>query len=197
MAKLPRIEVREASLFGDADPEQLEGGRRDRFYLPGWSDRRAKWEEDVRAWERGGRHGKPPAPLPHRLQFVSVERALGVPDGTKMAEFAADGYRPLKWDEAKAFGLDLGDETRGYACAARPDAQGNVRVGSQVLTVTDARHAATNLARVAQRQAGMENAIRDRLDSVAAAYNRERGHSAEGGTAFELVEEPAPAADAR
>lgn len=185
-----RIEVREASLFGDADPEQLEGGRRDRFYLPGWSDLRAKWEEDVREWERNGRHGAPPAPLPHRLQFVSTERAGGTPDGTKMAEFSAEGYRPLKWDEAKSFGLNLGDEAKGFTSAARPDAQGNVRVGSQILTVTDARHAATNLARVQQRQQGQEDAIRDRLDSVAADYNRRRGHSPEGGTAFELIEEP-------
>lgn len=177
-----RIEVREASMFGVVeDPEQAmidaaEG--RDWFYMDGYTDKRQAWEEAKVAWERGGRHGPPPAPLDFRLQCVSVERADGRPDGRKVGEWVGKGYRKLKWDEAKGLGLNVEDTQW------TKDADGNVRNASQVVMIADRATAARNAARVAQDQASQEAAIEARLADAAARYNRARGHKADGGTAF-------------
>lgn len=193
MARKPRIEVREVSMFGDFSEEELQNPARDRFYLPGWSDKRAEFERAKVEYEQG--HGDMPKPLPRRFQFVSVERPSGAPDGTKMANFAGDGYRPVKWTEAKDLGLDLGDAETGYTSACRPDAEGNVRVGSQILTVTDARRAATNLERQRRAQLAQTDEIVARMDRTAAEVNRRMGLPAESGTAFELVQTDEPVDD--
>jgi hypothetical protein len=176
-----RIEAREASIWGVVtDPEALiaNAPTRDGFYVPGYSDKRAAWDAAKLAWERGGRHGPPPAPLDFRLQFVSVERGSGQPTGHKVAEFANQGYRKLKWDEAKSFGLDLANTQ------CMTDAEGNIRNGSQLLMIADRETAARNAARLDATAQGQEAAIADRLADAAAAYNRARGHSADAGTAF-------------
>src|SRR5437867_2031533 len=163
--------------FGDFSEEQLQGEPLvDRFYLEGYSDKRHERELDIKA-------GRKPQTLERRFQFVSVERPDKSPQGDRELEFRRLGYRPVKWEEAAALGLNM----EKSAAVKGPD--GNVRVGSQLLMVADAATAARhyrNQREATERQ--YEQHVRGPLEAAADRYNAKHGRTEKSGTHFEFDE---------
>lgn len=177
MAEKKPIRVQE-NPFGEFTAEQLAGAPlSDRFYLPGYSDKRHERELAMKA-------GKRPETLPRRFQFVSVERADTTPNRSKEVEWRAKGYRPVMWDEAESLGINLKES----ACAKAAD--GTVRVDSQLLMVADAAVAARHYREqrdLTDRQ--FEDHVRGPLEAAADKYNAKHGHTTKTGTKFEIVED--------
>jgi hypothetical protein len=187
MTKRPRVEVRERSIFGESTTESLQDPSRDRFYLPGWSDKRRDWELAWRDYEKN--MGPKPPPLPHRFQFVSHKDRMTANDRPdKVPEFAALGYRPVKGyeDYEKLTGQKLSDEQGRPLYNVRENEEGNLVVQSQMLMVCDADVAARNLAAERQRAARLEQMVEARAQKAAHEFNQALGLSKEGATDFEI-----------
>lgn len=178
--KQPPVIVVHDNPFGDATEEELNGGDLDRFYLAGYSDKRRERELADRAWRAG--KGPKPAPLTHRFQYVSIQRADGSANRNKEAEFRSKGYRPVQFDELKALGIDPDLST----CEKGPD--GTARVGSQMLMVASAGVAAREYVKHRELTDRQFEAVQARLDDKAAQYNAKHGHNEKTGTKFTLEE---------
>lgn len=196
VAPMPRVEVRD-NPWGEAPIGEGLSAHKDRFYLEGYSNKRHEWEQAMQDF-RTDRTGllRPPAPLQFRVQFVSVKGPDGQDRGNKYHEFASMGYRPLKWDDAKAsFGITL-EDADGVPCgSAQKGPDGNVYVGSQMAMIISREGAARNAAIVAQASDDQAAAIQDRANDAAAQFNRKMGLSARGATAFEFLDEGESAGD--
>lgn len=179
---LPRIEVRDNPWGESATVDGAVTPQRDRFYLPGYSDKRQEWELAMTEYRRGLR-SDPPKPLERRFQWVSVKAPNGTDRGEKFQEFTSMGYRPVAWDDAEGLKLDLA------STAVQKGPDGNVYQGSQMLMVADRATAARNAAVVAETAQAQQDAILDRANDAAAQFNRRLGLSSRGGTAFEFVNE--------
>jgi hypothetical protein len=160
--------------FGDVTDEQIAGVT-DRFYLAGYSDVRHQRELDIKAGEK-------PKPLPRRFQFVSIENQDGVPRGEKALEYRRMGYRPVMWDEAASLGIDLDNS----AAVKGPD--GNIRVGQQMLMVTDAEKAAYHFKKQRDAVAFQKKQTTHQLEAAAERYNAKFGRNEKTGTRFETEE---------
>src|SRR6266496_1709113 len=164
--------------FGEFAEEKLAGSPTapDRFYLKGYSDKRHERELLLKKGE------KAPA-LERRFQYVSIEKQDGTPDKTKYTEWKQRGYRPVMWEEAASLGIEIDDST------AEKDAAGRVRVGTQVLMVTDALTAARHFRDQRDATAAQYDAhVRSRLEDTAENYNVKHGHTPGTGTKFEFDE---------
>lgn len=188
MARKARVEVRERSLFGEAAPEgSTDNPDRDRFFLPGYSDERRKWELAWRNYQ--DRRGDKPPPLKNRFQFVSYKDRLTANDRLdKVPEFASMGYRPVQGYEEyeRLTGRKLTDDQGRPLYAVREDAQGNLVVQSQLLMVCDADVAARNLRAERQRAARLEQAVEARAQNAADEFNAALRLSKDGATSFEV-----------
>jgi hypothetical protein len=145
----------------------------DAFYLHGYSDKRQDQDQARAAGERT-------EPLPHRFQFVSVERSNGQPNNEKVSYYKGRGYKPLMYDELSSFGIDAAKS----ACVKGPD--GTCRQGSQMVMVAPKEVAARDF-RLRQE------AIKRRLGSYKAmaeqaADDFNARHPNIEGTAFEFEE---------
>jgi hypothetical protein len=168
MAKIPVvIEVDEPSPFGEeVDPELTENPERDYFYIKGYSDLR-------QARDLAIARGETPKPLPFRLQAVRAQTARGAPDGQKVAEWKARGYRVLTYETARELGLDLDDS------AAQRGESDSVTIGDSVIMVADAKTAATHYRRnrdliESQRERYVEAPLRNAVER----YNQRAGRAA-------------------
>ena len=179
MNKRPVVRVSE-NPFGEITEEQLQGKPLvDRFYLEGYSDQKHARELEIKA-------GKKPRTLDRRFQFVSVQNREGVPVGEKTLEFRRLGYRPVSWAEAAALGLDLGNSS------AVSGADGSVRVGSQMLMVTDAATAARNFRQIREdTDQQFDQHVRGPLEAAADKYNAKHGRTEKSGTHFTIETEEA------
>ena len=196
MAKKRRVEVRERSIFGDAPEGTVDNPTQDRFFLPGYSDKRVAWELAWRDYADGV--GDKPKPLSHRFQFASYkERMTGADRLDKVPEFSALGYRPVRGykDYERLTGQKLTDDQGRPLYAVREDAQGNLVVQSQLLMVCDADVAARNLRAERQRAARLEEGVESRAQRAAEQFNAALGLSRDGGTGFDVgIIEDDPAA---
>lgn len=173
--KEPVISV-SASPWGEANEAITEPAVQDMFYVAGYTDQRAKNELERRE------HGKA-APLPYRLQYVSVQLQSGLPDGRKRAHYAALGYVPVLFDEAQSkYGIDTA--TSGFVKG--PD--GTCRVGSQMLMACPREKVAQHARLLDERNEAQRNEIKERATRSAEDFNRSMGLSRDGGTAFEFEE---------
>ena len=178
MAK-PVIMATERSPFGDITPEdaqQLAQIGRDRFWLPGYSDRRIKRELDARAH-------KPVTPLSHRFQLVAVTTVDGKPVAKGVADYRQQGYTPVHEADCKALGIDI--RNTSYTVGA----DGVLLNGDSMLMVTDGKHAAANYLAQRRRNEDLEAAPQVRLQDSAERFNRNVGLTEQTGTAalFEIV----------
>ena len=177
----PIITVREVSPFGDITPEdvsKLAGVGQDRYFLPGYSDKRRDRELAIRKGET--------APgLKHRFHLVPVAHIDGRPIAKGVADKRQEGYRPVKADECKALGVDITNTSFHVAT------DGTVMNGDSLLMVTDARHAAANYVALARRNEALQDAPRARMEQATDAYNSKHGLDSKTGTSaiFE-VEQP-------
>ena len=130
----PFIAATPASVFGEVPTEVVDDPNTSMLDLPGYSDKRREFELAVRK-------GTPATPVSHRFHCV---RWKG--DQSRTAEFRANGYRTVKWDECvdadgksieNTFGIDL---TRMPAAERAPD--GTTLCGDLQLMVIDAAGAA-------------------------------------------------------
>jgi len=164
--------------FGEITEEQLQGKPLvDRFYLEGYSDQKHERELEIKA-------GKKPRTLDRRFQFVSVENREGVPTGEKTLEFRRLGYRPVTYAEAESLGLDLTNSS----AVKGPD--GTIRVGSQILMVTDAATAARNFRQQREdTEQQFDMHVRGPLEAAADKYNAKHGRTEKSGTHFTIETE--------
>lgn len=164
--------------FGDITEEQLQGKPLvDRFYLAGYSDERHERELEIK-------RGEKPRTLSRRFQFVSVENREKIPQGDKMLEFRRLGYRPVMYDEAASLDIDLTNSS----AVKGPD--GFIRVGSQVLMVTDAVTAARNFKQQREdTEQQFDQHVRGPLEAAADRYNAKHGRNEKSGTHFTIETE--------
>jgi len=163
--------------------EDVESPDTSIFALPGYSDERTIQELERAAGER-------PKSLPYRFQFVRVQRVNGQDDNTKIAEYAAKGYRVVQFDEASSFGLNLRAEDGTALAAATRGTDGTVRVGDQLLMVAPAARVVQHASLLREATDSQFDAqVRAPLEREATQFNASQGYSAAGGTAFEIVED--------
>src|SRR5262245_36195518 len=119
--------------FGEFSDEQMAGdpGAPDRFYLKGYSDKRHEREVLIREMGKGKIPQQKLPTLDRRFHWVSVEKPDGSPNREQVVRFQALKYRAAKWDELASLGIQVDESNvvRG--------ADGTVRVGTQMLMVTD------------------------------------------------------------
>ena len=157
----------EENPFGDFTDEQLAGepGAPDRFFLKGYSDKRHARELDIKA-------GRKPDTLEHRFQYVSVESDSGIKTKNKLVEWQARGYRVVKFAELASLGIDAKEST------VEEGAEGNARVGSQILMVTDAATAARHYKKQREDTARQFDLhVKSKLDSAVDRYNAKHGRT--------------------
>ena len=174
------IQARERSPFGDITPDEVEklaGVGRDRFFIPGYSDKRIKRELDLR-------DGKPAASLSHRFHLVPVQTIDGRPIAKGVADLQQQGYRPVKLADAKGLGIDVS------GTAYIPNADGVLMNGDSMLMVTDAKHAAANYIAQERRNEALQDAPRARMEESAEKFNRTMGLTEKNGAQpiFEIEE---------
>ncbi len=128
------ITAEPASIFGEVPEEIVTDPTTSMLHITGYSDKRA-------AFELAQQRGEKAEPLTHRFHFV---RHTG--QGKRSAEFRAQGYRPLAWDDLvdaegnpkeNDYGIDL---TETPAAERAPD--GTVVAGDLQLMVVPASVAA-------------------------------------------------------
>lgn len=172
----PVIQAREISPWGDASAEDFQQSTRDAFYIEGYSDKRAR--NDV-AKARGEQGEK----LAWRLQYVSVQRASGAPDGTKKAQFESQGYHVVKYDDLATYGLRAEGSgfTRGQG--------GECVVGSQIVMACPGPRAAANARRQQELTDALSASTQGSLEAAGEKFNAEHGLSRDGGTEFTFSEE--------
>ena len=162
--------------FGEVSEEQTQGAPlADNFFVKGYSDKRHERELAIK-------EGRKPEPMPHRLQFVGVEDRAGRPVGDKQLAFRQLGYKPLLWDEAKSMGFDLENST------AVRNADGTVRVGSQMLMITDASTAARHYQKQRDATDMLNTLANDNLKDAVGRYNASRGLTEVTGSKAEFEE---------
>ena len=123
-----------ASIFGEVPEEVITDPTTSMLHIKGYSDKR-------QAFELAQQQGGDGEPVSHRFHFV---RHTG--QGKRSAEFRANGYRPLAWDDLvdadgnskeNAYGIDI---TETPAAERAPD--GTVVAGDLQLMVVPASIAA-------------------------------------------------------
>lgn len=176
----PIVTATERSPFGDITPEDaaaMAGSGRDRFFIPGYSDKRIKRELDIR-------DGKPSATLTHRFHLVPVMNVEGKPVAKGASDLQQQGYKPVKLADCKALGIDL----NGTAYEAGAD--GIMRNGDSMLMVTDGKHAAANYVAQERRNDALQDAPRALMEESTARFNRTMGLTEKNGAApiFEIEE---------
>lgn len=128
------ITAEPASIFGEVPEEVVVDPTTSMLHIKGYSDRR-------QAFELAQQKGEKAEPLSHRFHFV---RHTG--QGKRSAEFRAQGYRPLEWDDLvdaegnpkeNDYGIDI---TETPAAERAPD--GTVVAGDLQLMVVPATVAA-------------------------------------------------------
>jgi hypothetical protein len=187
MAKIPVIiEVEEPSPFGEEiDPDIVSNPERDIFYIKGYSDLRIERDKAIARGER-------PDPLPFRLQGVRAQTSTGGPDGQKVAEWKAKGYRVLTWSMAKELNLDLKDGS-----AATRGESDSVILGDQVIMVAGQKVAATHYARNrAEVESQHERFVEAPMRNAVEEYNKRMGREALARGATDAEFEVAPQGDA-
>jgi hypothetical protein len=165
--------------FGDFSEEQMAGSPAapDHFFLKGYSDKRHQRDLDIKA-------GKKPAPLTHRFQWVSVEKPDGKATHANVVRWQAQGYRTVMFDDLKDLGIEVDESNVNRG----PD--GSVRVGTQVLMVTDAINAARNFERVRREtERQFEAHVTQPLAAAAEKYNKKYGLTERTGTKTEVETE--------
>ena len=172
----PVIQAREISPWGDASAEDFQMYTRDAFYIEGYSDKRAR--NDVAKV-----NGRAPEKLDWRLQYVSVQRASGAPDGTKKAQFESQGYHIVKYDDLAAYGIKAEGSgfTRGQG--------GECQVGSQIVMACPGPRAAANAKRQQDLTDALSASTQGSLEAAGQKFNAEHGLSRDGGTEFTFSEE--------
>ncbi len=139
-----------ASVFGEVPEEIVADPTLSTLYIKGYSDKRERFELAQRNGEQG-------EPVSHRFHFV---RHTG--EAKRTAEFRAQGYRPLMWDECvdadgnfkeNDYGIDL---TETPAAEKAPD--GTIIAGDLQLMAVPAPVAAG----IAKRHA---NLVESQLDA--------------------------------
>lgn len=176
----PIVTAVERSPFGDITPEEAEklaGNGRDRFFIPGYSDKRIKRELDIR-------DGKQSATLSHRFHLVPVQTIDGRPIAKGVADKRQEGYRPVKLADCKGLGIDI-DGT-----AFIPNADGVLCNGDSMLMVTDAKHAAANYIAQERRNEALQDSPRALMEESTAKFNRTMGLTDKNGAQpiFEIEE---------
>ena len=176
--------------FGDLTAEDLapqDDVPRDYFYVQGYSDRRTRYDEAVRQRAQAIEEHRTPPPLPKplevRMQFVRTTRLGGQEDRSGISRYKANGYEVLTDAHIQRYGIDP------KASNFVKEADGTYRVGSQVCMVAPASRVRANAAKNAEAQQAQREGLLDRANREAAAFNRQHGLSASGGTAFDYVEE--------
>ena len=127
MASRPLITATNRDVVAGAHRESaaFERQGRDLTFVEGYSDRRQQIDDDLR------RGRDPGTRLSYRLQYVTNQRPNGKPDGQKITQFLAMGYRPVQFDAppegivvpTHAFrtgdgGVQVGDAQLFYCTAA-------------------------------------------------------------------------------
>lgn len=175
------ITARERSPFGDITPDDAKAAAdqgKDRFYLPGYSDKRT-------ARELALRDGKPAPALDHRFHLVPIHNLEGKPTGRGfVAERQQEGYKIVTKDMLKGLGVSI--EGTPYSVAA----DGSIMNGDSLLMVTDADHARRNWARQQRLNDALMESPQQHLRDAAEKWNRNMGLTEKTGTApiFELDE---------
>lgn len=170
-SKKPIIQV--SSPWGtEVDPEGLQQGR-DAFYVEGYSDKRERYDVDVR-------EGVKPTPLAYRFQYVSVQRQSGAPDKAKESFYRSRGYVPVTRENAASFGVDIAKS--GFII----DADGTARVGSQMLMACPAKKVAGHAKALNEQNNELANSAYARMEEATADFNRR--HPEMAPTAFEFDE---------
>lgn len=155
----PPVVLVTASPWGEVSEEEFKESTRDKFYVHGYSDRRAEYEQ---ARLKAGKA----TPLNHRFQYVSVQSRDGRPVHEKAGEYKSHGYVEVRFDECAKWGIDPNQS--GFV---RGD-DGTCRVGSQMLMVAPAKVAATlerQLDKVTREQAG---AVQARMEAATNRWNQ-------------------------
>jgi len=151
------ITAEPASVFGEVPEEIVADPTLSTLYLKGYSDKRERFELAQRA-------GEDAEPVSHRFHFV---RHTG--EAKRTAEFRAQGYRPVVWDDLvdadgnmleNDYGIDL---TETPAAEKAPD--GTVVAGDLQLMAVPASIAAGIAARHA-------NLVQSQLDAGESSSGR-------------------------
>ncbi|KKM84251.1 hypothetical protein LCGC14_1301160 [marine sediment metagenome] len=146
-----------ASVFGEVPEEIVTDPTTSMLHIKGYSDKRV-------AFELAQQKGETGEPVSHRFHFV---RHTG--QGKRSAEFRAQGYRPLEWDDLvdangnskeNDYGIDI---TETPAAERAPD--GTVVAGDLQLMVVPASIAAG----IKQRH---DNLVESQLDTGQSSDHR-------------------------
>ena len=149
-SKKQLITAAPASVFGEVPEEIVTDPTTSMLHIKGYSDKRERFE-------LARQRGEKAEPLTHRFHFV---RHTG--QAKRSAEFRAQGYRTLMWDDLvddagnpkeNDYGIDI---TETPAAERSPD--GTVVAGDLQLMVVPAKVAAGILKR-------HENLVQQQLDS--------------------------------
>lgn len=126
--KRPLISVKERTPNAAELARSVQESGQDLTYVPGYSDKRMQVDEDLR------RGRSPSVELPFRLHYVTVQKPNGRPDLQKATQFRANGYKPVPFDEAASYGIEV-------PVHAEKTPEGFIKVGDCVLYYTPAKNA--------------------------------------------------------
>ena len=156
--KRPLISVRERTPdAAELARQYQDNSGQDLTFVKGYSDKRRQVDDEARR----GIDSK--VDIPFRLHYVTVQKPNGRPDAQKATQFRAMGYRPLPYDEASNYGIEV-----PYHAERTPE--GFIKVGDTVLYFT----AAENAAKLeAQGRSAIDDATS--ADSTAAALHKQAG----------------------
>ena len=165
----PLISAKARDLVGSAreDSTFMNNGQ-DLTYIQGYSNVRRQMDADL------ARGREPSTGLNYRFQYVTVQRPNGKPDSAKAMQFRALGYRPVKAEEAAAYGIEV-------PVQAFQTADGYIQVGDAQLFVCDAATAARN-------EAHGRSAIDERTTDEATSQELRSVGRELGGVGNDLVE---------
>lgn len=172
------ITARERNPFGELDPDDMKQNAmqgKDAYFIPGYSDKRMERELAIRDYQMG-KSREYPAPLPYRFQIVGTMNLKGQADSRGATEFRRQGYRPVKWEEAKTLGIDLTNSSYRRA------QDGTVSLnGEGMLMVCDAKQARINFEMQERAKQAAEAAPRAQMQDAIDRFNDFNGLDAKTG----------------
>ena len=155
-----------ASPWGEVSEEEFKTSTRDKFYVHGYSDKRAEFDKSFAKTGKG-------VPVDYRLQYVSVENRANQPTHEKAADYRSRGYIPVLYDECAKWGIDptLSGFVRGE--------DGTCRVGSQMLMLAPAKAVAAQAKQLETLNREMSGAAQARMQRATDQWNLAAGPGAE------------------
>lgn len=155
-----------ASPWGEVSEEEFKTTSRDKFYVHGYSDKRAEFDRSFSKTGKG-------VPVDYRLQYVSVENRANQPTHEKAADYRSRGYVTVLYDDCAKYGID--PDLSGFV---RGD-DGTCRVGSQMLMLAPATKVAAQAKQLETLNREMSGAAQARMQAATDRWNLNAGPGAE------------------